>query len=234
MFYTRIPGFAALASIGVILLAAAPALADMVVIRATGAALVPGQTVATGVSVSLPAGDSATLLARDGKTVTLTGPFSGSPEKSGTAGGDPKVITALSRLLTSGAADTHTLGVTRGVAIQDPYAINQTGGTHCQVAELPAIFKRGLALGEAKIAITAASGAEASAVWSDGADTATWPSELPFAEGTYMLRVEQRPTPVKLVVHKMPTEVKGPAATAAWMADHGCKTQALAVLNALQ
>jgi hypothetical protein len=91
--YIPLPGLA-LALIAVALLIP-PALADMVVVRSSGSSLKPGQTVAAGVSVTLPAGESATLLDQDGKTVTLTGPFSGAAEAAGAAHGDPQVVTAL-------------------------------------------------------------------------------------------------------------------------------------------
>jgi len=227
-------GFAAaVLAAGLAPLLAGAALADMVVVRAAGGPLKAGQTLAAGAPVTLPAGASATLLSQDGKSVTLTGPFSGVPETAGASGGDPKVVSALSRLLTAGATDTGSLGVTRGTNIRDPYAIDPNGGPHCQVADRPPTFKRGMAMGESRLVLTSAFGTESVITFADGATEAAWPKSIPLIAGTYLLRPENRTTPSKLVLRDVPASVTGTAAVAAWMGDHGCHAQALALLNAL-
>ncbi len=211
------------------------ALADMVVVRSNGDPLKPGQTIAAGTTVTLPAGASATLLDQDGKTVTLTGPFSGLAEAAAAAHGDPKVVTALSRLLVTAAADTSSLGMMRGAAIRDPYTIALTGGTHCQVADRRPFFSRSSALAaDARLTITAATGSEAVLTWRAGRHETAWPTdELPALDGVYLLRLTDQPTPVRLIFRRVPADLQGVAAVAAWMAGHDCANQALALLNAL-
>ncbi|MEI6987159.1 MAG: hypothetical protein WCK65_13620 [Rhodospirillaceae bacterium] len=213
-------------------LPSAPARADMVVVRAAGGSLKPGQTVATGVVLRLPPGATATLMSQDGKTVSLTGPFSGAPESVRVTGGDPKVVTALSRLLTAGTTDKASLGVTRGTHIRDPYAITKDGGSHCQVADRPPEFTRGMAIGSASVSITSAAGTESTVNWDDGSATAAWPPGMPFIDGTYLLG-SGRTAPVKLIIRRMPSDVIGMAAQAAWMGEHGCRVQALALLDSI-
>jgi len=211
------------------------ALADMVVVRSSGGALSPGQTVAAGAAVTLPAGESATLLDQDGRTVTLTGPFSGVVGAADAPQGDPKVVTALSRLLSAAAADTSSLGIARGAALRDPYAIDLRGGAHCQSADRRPFFSRTATVGAgSRLTITAAVGSESTVIWRDAGRDAAWPAEdLPPLDGVYLLRLDDQPTPVRLVFRRIPAEVQGAAAVAAWMADHGCAGQALALLNAL-
>lgn len=211
------------------------ALADMVVVRVAGEGLRIGQTVASGASVTLPDGASAILLSQDGRTVSLTGPYSGAPDAGGApTGGDPRTVTALSRLLTAGATDTAALGVTRGTQVRDAFAIDLNGGAHCQVADKPPLFKRAKAPGQARLTVTSALGAESDVVWTDGATDAAWPETMPLIDGTYLLRTDAKPAPVKLMVRQVPSPVQGPAAVAAWMADHGCAAQALALLATLR
>ncbi len=231
---TLIPrrGIAALA-LAFLMVAAQSAHADMVVVRTNGGPLKPGQTVATGATITLPAGVTATLVGQDGKTLTLNGPYSGTPSPASAAAGDPKVVTALSRLLIASAADSSALGVTRGTAIRDPYAIELVGGTHCQVPSKQPYFVRGDTTGPFQIVITAATGDESTVNWTPGSARASWPDTLRFDAGTYLLRRPDRPDPVRLSVRRVPQSAQEPAAAAAWMADHGCSNQALALLKAM-
>ena len=79
--------------------------------------------------------------------------------------------------------------------------------------------------------ITAATGSESNLTWRSGAEQAAWPDDLTFADGTYMLRREDRPQPIKLMILQIPASIEAPGAVAAWMADHGCQSQAMALIN---
>ena len=221
----------------VIFLISGAASADMVVVRVKGGAgLKPGQVIASGASVALPADSHAVLLSRDGRTVTLTGPYSGAvsePEGSGAAG-DAKSVTVLSRLVTASNSDSSALGVTRAGMFSSPYAISMAGGVHCQVAGEKVRFERELGSPEERVTVVAASGLSAKLVWAEGEALLDWPEKVPFAEGHYSIGSSDRPKPVKLTVKLVPAAIKLPGAIAIWMADHQCSTQASQILAGLR
>ena len=217
-----------------ICLVAGAASADMVVVKASGPGLKPGQVVPTGTSITLPAASKAVLLTRDGRTVSLSGPFDGPiSDPAATAGGDDKTVTALSRLLTAGAADSSALGVTRAADFSSPYAITMGGGSHCQVASEKPRFRREMGSPEEHLTVTAASGTSETQTWPEDEAELGWPAKIPFAAGTYTLHLDTQLKPEALTVRLIPADVKGPAAIAVWMADHGCTAQALQLLAGL-
>ncbi|MEI7606793.1 MAG: hypothetical protein WCJ64_05370 [Rhodospirillaceae bacterium] len=219
----------------VLCLASGTAMADMVVVKATGPGLKTGQVVTTGVSITLPAASKAVLLTRDGRTVQLNGPFEGPvPEPAAAAGGDNKTVSALSRLLTASAADSSALGVTRAGDFSSPYTISVKGGSHCQVASEKPRFQREIGSPEEHLTITTASGASQTLTWPEDEAELGWPTSVPFDAGSYTLHLNTQPDTGRLVVHLIPAEVKGSAALAVWMADHGCSAQALKLLASLR
>jgi len=206
--------------------------ADMVVIRASGPGLKSGQVIPSGSPVSLPGGSSAVLLAQDGRNVSLKGPYQGVPDTS--SGGDGKVVTALSRLLTTGGGDTASLGVTRGTDIFDPHAVNPAGGLYCATSRRPAVFQRGMSITTTKITITSAAGSVAVVKWPESQPEIAWPQDMPMRDGvTYQLLQDGKPNPTKLLIRRVPGDVEGDAETAAWMAENGCSRQALAILHSI-
>ncbi len=220
-----------------ICLTAGAASADMVVVRVKGGtSLKPGQVVATGAAVTLPADSHAVFLSRDGRTVTLAGPYSGmvAEPAGGSPGGDPKTVSVLSRLITASNADSSALGVTRAGMFSSPYAIAMSGGPHCQVPSEKVRFERELGSPEERITILSAGGAGAKSVWAEGEALLDWPAKLPFAEGDYTIGSNDRPKPVKLTVKLVPAEIKTPGAIAIWMAEHDCTNQASRLLAELR
>jgi hypothetical protein len=210
-----------------------PASADMVVIRASGPGLKTGAVVASGAGVTLPAGSSATLLAQDGRSVKISGPYQGVPDQG--SGGDAKVVTALSRLLTTGGGDSHSLGVTRGTDVFESHAVNPGGGVYCARANRAAVFQRGMSITATRLVITSANGAVTEVKWPESATEVPWPQEQPLRDGaTYLIEQEGKPKPGKLMVRRVPGDVEGEAAVAAWMAENGCSRQAMAVLKSIK
>ena len=232
MMAARAAGFA-------VCLIAGTAAADMVVVQAKGPGLKPGQVVATGAVVTLPAASRAMLLSRDGRTVALTGPFSGPvSEPGGGEAGDAKTVTVLSRLLTAGGADSSALGVTRAADFGSPYAILLTGGAaafnHCQVAGEAARFEREIGSPEERLTVTAPGGASETLVWAEDEAAVDWPAKLPLAASTYGLQRGAQAKPATLTIQLVPAGITGPTALAVWMAEHGCPAQAKKLLAGLR
>ncbi len=235
----RRPGVVSLALLMTALLplVSGPARADAVVIRSTAPEFKAGQMIASGTAITLPAGAAVTVVGQDGKTVVLTGPFSG-PIANDAKSGDTHAVTALSRLLTASAADASALGVTRaapGIASKDPYAIAAVAGNHCQVSDRKPTLKRGMALDDAHVTITSAKGEQAIVDWPAGTVEAEWPANLDLRDkATFQILVNTESRPVTITVHLVPAGLAPDALIAAWMADHGCGRQAHNLLATLK
>jgi hypothetical protein len=123
----------------------------------------------------------------------------------------------------------------RGAALRDPYAIDLAGGNHCQRADRRPFFGRNSTVAaESRLTITAATGSESTVTWRHDRTEVAWPEEtLPALDGVYLLRLDDQATPARLTFRRIPAEIQGVAAVAAWMAGHGCAGQALSLLNAL-
>lgn len=215
------------------LLATGPALADLVVIRSTSPDLKAGQVVSDGARISLPAGSMAVLLGQDGKSTTVNGPFNGVP-KAGGAGGDPSVVSSLSRLLSAGSGDTASLGVTRGGLFDDPFGINLTSGTYCAVPGRETVLNRGKAVRLSKLTVSGP-GVESAVDWPKGDATLPWPASVPLKDGAaYHLTRDDAPDLVAITVRLVPASVKGDAAAAGWMGDNGCRAQGLAIVGRMR
>ncbi|MCC7220996.1 MAG: hypothetical protein IT490_09760 [Candidatus Contendobacter sp.] len=229
-FLTALTGMALLG-------AALPAVAGQWVVIAAGqTSLQLGAVLDGGKPLKLAEGAQLTLLAEDGKTLKLSGPYSGAPENGGVTTDAPTDnLTTIAGLLQGHQQSASTLGVMRGNGAQQlPTAglINvDQSGERCLSGD-PVILWRGHAANAEQVTLTDGQGAALAHL--------TWPArqtELPvpghyFEDGkSYLL---QRPgKSVSLRVHKTAMLPDNPAARAAWMAKNGCKAQALIVLGGL-
>ena len=113
---------------GLVLLAESPPVAagQWVVVAAEGVSLQPGTLLDGKRPVKLAEGARLTLLAEDGKTLKLAGPYVGTPEKNGGAtGGRGEHLAAVVDLLQGHQQPTSALGIMRGGRRAD---IEQAGG----------------------------------------------------------------------------------------------------------
>ena len=212
-----------------------PASASMVVVQARGPGLTPGQVVAGGTTVTLPAGSRAVLLSQDGRTVTLSGPFSGAvPDSAGGQAGDEKAVTVLSRLMTASSSDSSALGVTRAADFGSPYAISVNGGPHCQVPGEKVRFEREVGSPEEYLTVTAVSGTKDTLTWPEDEAVLDWPAKVPFTEGAFTLNSDGLPKQATVKVQLIPAEIKGVVPLAVWMTEHGCQAQAKKLLTTLK
>jgi hypothetical protein len=90
--------------------------AELVVFEAHGTSLQPGQLVDGNSAIKLEDGQRVTLISKDGRVLTLIGPFNGATApllKQGGAG----VFDALQWLVSTRQIDTSTAGITRSYGI---------------------------------------------------------------------------------------------------------------------
>lgn len=231
-------GLGAMARIlaGLVLLAGSTGImaAQWVVVTAEKASFKAGAMLDDKTPVKLGDGAQLTLLAEDGKTLKLTGPYAGVPESAGDKGAQSNNLTAIASLLQGHQQSTSTLGVMRDFnsdpASPDPIAVDKSG-EHCLISD-PVLLLRD------KIAKTE----EVSLLDEQGATLATftWPArqaELPvpahyFQDGK-RYRLQRGDQPISLLVHKAAVTPANPASLAAWMIKQGCDAQAMRILGKL-
>lgn len=221
---------------------AGPALAAQFFVAAsTAPGLARGAIIDGDEPLSLPEGARVTLIAPDGKTVTLDGPFHGPP--GGGAGiGDRELFAALSDLVSSQNASIASLGGTRGgpeSVPEDPFAVVLgASGSHCVPAGQPLRLWRENTKRPSLLTIRPGNGTvqdTIEALWPEGAATMPWPEDLAPAEGvTYLIRLDSDVSTTKVVLHRVPADLPSSAHRIAWMAEHGCARQALRLLEKLE
>lgn len=226
-----------MAMAGLALLGAAPLVeaGQWVVITAEQTSVQPGALLDGGKPLKLAEGAKLTLLAEDGKTLTLTGPYSGAPGDGTPAGAPTGNLTAIASLLQGHQQSTSTLGVMRSGNSRVPATADlisvDSSGERC-LSHDPVILWRSNTTQTEQIALVDAKGVSlASFAWPAGEAQLPVPARY-FEDGKSYL-VQRSDKPISLQVHKAATMPNNPAALAAWMATNGCKAQALIVLGGL-
>ncbi len=219
------------------LLAPAPASADMlVVVDARGGALQPGQTIDAQTPIVLQAGQRVTLIAANGATIKLSGPFEGVPDpQSQRAGG---VVESLRKLASQPTQGTSTLGTVRaatGELPTQPWLIDvRSGGDRCVQQDAPVVFWRPAPKTDQTIEISPSDRAwQAQAPWPAGLDQLAMPPNFPAADAqTYIIAGPG--TSAAITLHLIPPALDADAMRAAWMVEMGCAGQAWLLARTLR
>jgi hypothetical protein len=130
---------------GVLLTGASLAVAaPWVVVTAERTSYKSGALLDDKTPIKLGEGAQLTLLAEDGKTLKLTGPYAGVPGNSGDKGAQTNNLTAIASLLQGHRQSTSTLGVMRSfgadAASPDPIEVDKSG-EHCLISD-PVVLLR--------------------------------------------------------------------------------------------
>ncbi len=204
------------------------------VIDAEGTTLAVGTLLTDQQKVTLSEGARLTLLAENGETLKLNGPYSAVPSEKNPAGGDGKNLTAIASLLQGHSKPTTTLGVLRGSRKAPPPGSVDVdrSGKQCLGSD-PVVLWRGSATTQESMTLTDASGKTlANLPWPMGEAQLTVPVDY-FTDGQ-SYQIQHGTRKVSWQVRKAVQPMDNPAAIAAWMAENGCQTQALAVLQELK
>jgi hypothetical protein len=233
--------FAALAAFvpAAVMLGAAPSdAAQVVVLEARGIQLTVGQSIDGLAPIKLEPGQKLALIAEDGKTIRLKGPFEGPPAPDTSTAG-ATVVQALLDLGKQGESSSATLGVVRGTedrVAPDPTMMDVTRpGNRCVLEGTnPVLWWPGHSGGDAKIAIEPADHSwKAQTNWpgASGDYIALNQSSVPLRDGgSYLVNINAATT--SITVHVVPSNVPA-TVRAAWMVDKGCTGQASAVAKTL-
>ncbi|MEO5334807.1 MAG: hypothetical protein H7839_22570 [Magnetococcus sp. YQC-5] len=216
-------------------MAVTPALAsELVVYKAEGIALTPGQTINASQPLTLKEGQRVTLLASNGAILNLTGPFNEIPRIKTTASADAGVMDALKMLVTAPKTRSGGLGTTRSLpktALPEPWLIDVSRtGDYCLTTGKPLVFWRPSSQETSSITLRFGEDLwKARAQWPAGADRLTPPAVMPITDGgVYQVELDGLTNTAKL--HLMPPSVNSHQAQTTWMEGKGCTAQ-IAALN---
>jgi hypothetical protein len=217
---------------------AAAMAAKMIVIDARAGALKPGMSVESTAALSLKEGERVTLIAPDGKTVALRGPFSGPPaSRSGGAAADPRQ--ALAALVSTRNARASSIGAVRAgagaVKLDDPWLIDiSRPGPRCLHEGKPPIWWRPAGgPAQAFTVFPIDRSWRADFTWAAGQTQLKAP-RLQKLEALTMFIVRSDGQELAVGVNMIPKDITDELVLAAWMLEKGCIPQADALLAQLQ
>src|SRR5579863_8105081 len=160
---------------------------------AHGVPLRPGQQIDDAKVLDLAAGQSITVIAHNGDTLKLRGPYHNKPMAGANGGGSLTV--ALGSLLVRGGVRASDVGAVRGgqaVHLPEPWVIDVSHpGTRCVRAGQPTVFWRTQTQQAGELAIAPVNRAwRLTAPWPRGVDRLPAPRELPVVErATYLVDI---------------------------------------------
>jgi len=218
-------------------LAAAPLLAgELVILETNVPGLAPGDVIDGDGELVLDQGHKLTLIAESGEVMEISGPYAGAVPSEG-GGGDDSLVSEVASLITSAGTDVSSLGAVRagegGTAPGDPWYIDiAEPGTHCAPADGSVNIWRRSAESFSVLAMRPA-GAERGGrlQWPEGSALQDWPPFMEIEDGAVFDIVLDDGAPYQIRFRVVPESLPSDAHRAAWMARHGCKQQAIAILR---
>jgi len=218
-------------AVGATLTAASPAMAETIVVRASGPTAglyAPGKKLVEGASVKLKAGDVLTIL--DGRgTRTLRGPGMFGTGASATGGGGASIASFIGTRTTSRArTGAVRSGVMEGVAPRSPNLwyvdVSQTS-TVCVPDPANVRLWRPDNSSAGTLTITG-KGGKATADFATGGALASWPVTLPVTDGaSYTLSGAGIGKPVTITMSVLPAGADGLEGTASTLIARKCNAQ---------
>ncbi|WP_430512053.1 hypothetical protein [Pannonibacter phragmitetus] len=216
---------------------AAPALADMIVVAASGpASLQPGDRIAEGSSLKLPDGAKITILFQSGEMKRIDGPFDGKldaapPVERPFSGWD-----AVRKFLGAGGQTSEVLGASRKTDSSLPeqpgiwlVSIDSSGERCTRKDELT--FWRRDADAPLTLTLRNEAGKASDLNWPAGSHTFTVPATFPVTEGALALSAGSSLRKFGLKVLPQDLEDAYPGAVLGWLLDSGCTRQASAFIS---
>jgi hypothetical protein len=225
--------YGAMTAAAALLLAATGARADdMVVVAARGIALAPGQKIDASKPLKLVEGQHVTLIAVDGVTLKLDGPFDKPPASAKRGGAGPGSIAAL---LTQAGARTGEAGVTRSgnsvAALPNPWVLDVSRtGTVCLLQGERPVFWRPVSARAAKLSVMPADRSWlGEAVWPEGSNELIPASDIAIQPDSVFFVALDGGEESAVSVSYVPKDLDNNAMRVAWLADQGCEAQAEAL-----
>lgn len=229
--------WAALIGVALALTPAAAMAAKMIVIDARAGSLKPGMSVESTAALTLKEGERVTLIAPDGKTVALRGPFRGPPATRAGAVADPRQ--ALAALVSTRNARASSIGAVRAgagaVKLADPWLIDiSRPGPRClREGAAPVWWRPEATVSQPFVVFPIDRSWRADFIWEPGQSQLKAP-RLQKLEGqtTFIVRSDGQELAIGLNI--IPKDIEDELVLASWMLEKGCIPQADALLARLQ
>lgn len=221
-----------------LMLMAGPAWAiNMIVVDARAGGFKPGMSVSSTAIVSLKEGERVTMIAPDGRSVALRGPYSGAVMRAGTAVQNPRA--ALAALISTRNDRAKSVGAVRAGAnaakLPDPWLIDiSRPGARCvREGERPVWWRPDASSAEPFSVFPIDRSWRADFQWKAGMDRMEAPalSKLQGAS-TFVIRVEGQENAISIQV--IPKDVVEPLVLSSWMLERTCIQQADAYLRQIE
>lgn len=226
------------AVVAALCLAATPTLAaDLIVVEARGVAFKPGQKIDEAKKVTLTDGQRLTLIAANGRTLKLTGPYDDVPSAEGTAEDTlTKATAALEAMKVQKVARLTEIGTVRAAfnEVPEPWLLDaEHNGNLCVVEGKPLVFWRKEAAAPAEFLMAPSDRSwSARYTWPAGSDQLPMRQAFPIHDkATYVIELAR--TPVSVTLNVIPAAVTSDAVRASWMMEKGCIAQAAALAKTL-
>jgi hypothetical protein len=226
---------------GIILVAGSCGTAEaadgLIVVEARGVPFKPGQVIAADAPLTLAEGQVVTLIAANGNTLRLRGPYNKVPG-AGEGAEVADLSVAFKALLTRKGAQTNDVYAVRAggaVTLPEPWVVDVSRPARICVREnTPLVLWRPEASRDASLTISPYDHSwKARSTWQSGADRLTVPASVPLQDGaTYTIGYGENQA--ALALRRVPAALPTDAARAAWLADVGCEAQAEALIRTLQ
>lgn len=211
----------------------------VVVLESKAASYAVGTKLKPDASIQLKAGERLTLIAANGVTVSLRGPYDGMAIKDAEKHPSSDTAKNLSALLASREARTSSVGVVRAgsetAKLPDPWLIDVArAGKRCMLTGAPPKLWREKATQAEAIWVAASDRSwRIDLSWPAGADRIALPDSAPV-EGVAGLIIGRQQEEVVLSLSSVPASLDDPALYAAWLLRMGCMQQADALLENLK
>jgi hypothetical protein len=207
---------------------------DMVVVNARGIGLKPGTKLDAAKPLVLAEGQHVTLVAINGVTLKLDGPFNKPP---GQASGSGTTTVALGALVTQQGPRTVEVGVTRAGGtvsrLPDPWVLDVSRtGTVCLLDGRAAVFWRPSPAKPALFSLMPADRSwKAEATWPAGAERLPATGDLVVRPDSVFFVSFDGGEESAITVNNVPANLDSDPMRAGWLADQGCEAQAEALLR---
>ncbi|HXP77275.1 MAG TPA: hypothetical protein VN823_24270 [Stellaceae bacterium] len=204
------------------------------VVAARGIALHPGEKIDSAKPLVLVEGQHVTLIAVNGVTLKLSGPYDKTPAA---ASGGSDLSTALNALVTQQQARTVEVGATRAgsavARLPDPWVLDiSRSGNVCLPNGAPAVFWRPATVRTPTVVITAADRSWIAELnWPEASDRLVMPiSSAIRGDAIYYVSFDGSEE-AAVTVNLVPSDLPSVPMEAAWLAHQGCEAQAEALLR---
>jgi|SRR5450432_2323921 hypothetical protein len=224
-----------LATVSSVLLAAASQAKDLVVVEARGVALTAGQLIDDSQPLVLQDGQRVTLIAGNGATLKLRGPYNQPPASAATS--DAGLADALKTLIVQKDTRTSDVGVVRGAQgakLPEPWLLDVTrAGSLCVRGDGRVVVWRSPAGAAATFTISPLDRSwKMTMSWPAGVDRLALPEIFPLhVRSTYLVELDDAKNAV--TINSIPKAVESNPMKAAWMIEKGCLAQAAALISDL-